>query len=314
MIEIIPPFIKKGALFGLVSPAGKIPSKVLDLAGQFLSDHGFRSIRAPHAADAFYQFSASDQYRLADFQEMLNNPEIDVIWCTRGGYGSIRILEQLDFSAMRRHPKWLVGFSDITVFHAALQNIHRMASVHGPMPKNIAEYGSSEPFWLTLLDLLQGRFVQYHTQPNSFNRQGSASGTLTGGNLSMLHALRGTKYDFNPNGKVLFIEEVGEKLYHLDRMMYNLKIGGQLSGLAGLVVGQMTGMKDESTPFGASAQGIVRDAVKEYDYPVLFGFPAGHDTPNEPLLLGVKVHLQVDDKDGGSLTLTPSMGKPESPE
>lgn len=301
MIEIVPPFIKKGALFGLVSPAGKIPSKVLELAGQFLSAHGFRSRCARHAADAFYQFSASDPHRLADFQEMLNNPEIEVIWCTRGGYGAIRILEHLDFSAMQRHPKWLVGFSDITVFHAALQNIHGVASVHGPMPKNMAEYGSSEPFWQTLLELLQGRLVQYHTEPHAFNRKGSASGTLIGGNLSMLHALRGTKYDFSPSGKVLFIEEVGEKLYHLDRMMYNLKIGGQLAGLAGLVVGQMTGMKDESTPFGASAQGIVRDAVKEYDYPVLFGFPAGHDTPNEPLMLGGNVHLQVDDMGRGRL-------------
>jgi muramoyltetrapeptide carboxypeptidase len=292
VIEIIPPFIKKGALFGLVSPAGKISAGMLDPAEQFLSAHGFRSIRSRHATDAFFQFSASDQHRLEDLQSMIDHPDVDVIWCTRGGYGAIRILEQIDFSAFKHRPKWLVGFSDITVFHSALQNIHKVASVHGPMPKSITQDGGREEA-LHLLNLLQGHSVDYLTQSHPLNREGSASGTLIGGNLSLLYALRGTQYDFDPRGKVLFIEEVGEKLYHLDRMMHNLKLGGQLAGLSGLIVGQMTEMTDEKTPFGASVQGVVREAVKGYGYPVLFGFPAGHDSPNEPLILGGRVHLQV---------------------
>jgi muramoyltetrapeptide carboxypeptidase len=175
VIEIIPPFIKKGALFGLVSPAGKISAGALDPAEQFLSANGFRSIRSSHATDAFFQFSASDQYRLEDLQSMIDHPDIDVIWCTRGGYGAIRILEQIDFSAMKLRPKWLVGFSDVTVFHSALQNLYKVASVHGPMPKSIIGGEASEEQALHLLNLLQGHSVDYRTQPHPFNREGSAS-------------------------------------------------------------------------------------------------------------------------------------------
>jgi muramoyltetrapeptide carboxypeptidase len=298
MSTAVPPFIKKGALFGLVSPAGKIDKEVIANAENFLDARGFRSLKGKYTAGSYSQFSGTDEQRIEDMQAMINDPDVKVIWCCRGGYGTARIIEQLDFSKMPENPKWLVGFSDITVFHAALQNCYNVASIHGPMPINIKEENRYEKYWDHLFDLLQGHDVSYRTSPLTLNREGTAAGQLVGGNLSLLCTLSGTKYDFDPRGKVLFIEEVGEQLYHLDRMMQNLKLGRKLEDLAGLVVGQLSEMKDNSTPFGLSANEIIFDAVQHYDYPVIFDFPAGHSSPNEPLMMGAKVHIQVNEKGG----------------
>ncbi len=303
MSTAIPPLIKKGALFGLVSPAGKIEAKAVENAEHFLNSQGFRSIRAKYATGEYYQFAGTDEQRAEDLQTFIDHPELDVIWCCRGGYGSSRIIQQLDFSRMPAKPKWLVGFSDITVFHAALQNNFNVASVHGPMPVNIKPETDTQQDFLHLLDLLQGHDVTYRTTPHPLNRFGTAGGQLTGGNLSLLCMLSGTKYQFEPHGKILFIEEVGEKLYHLDRMMQNLKMAGKLEGLAGLIVGQLTEMNDNPTPFGKSANEIIREAVEHYDYPVLFNFPSGHAPVNEPLLMGAQTHLQVNEE-GGMLLWT----------
>jgi muramoyltetrapeptide carboxypeptidase len=298
MSTITPAFLKKGALFGLVSPAGKIDPDVIPLAAKFLEKNGFPSRKGKYADGNHYQFAASDEARTADMQAMIDDPEIEAIWCCRGGYGAIRIIENLDFSLLIHHPKWLIGFSDITVFHANLQNILHVASIHGPMPVNLPVTKANSGGWQHLIDLLQGRKVFYHIEPHSHNRKGTSAGELTGGNLSLLGTLIGTRYDFDPPGKVLFIEEVGEHLYHIDRMMHHLKLSGKLKGLAGLVVGQITGIKDNQTPFGNSAEEIIKQAVECYDYPVLFGFPAGHGTPNEPLIMGALVHIQVTDEGG----------------
>lgn len=298
----MPPLLKPGALFGLVSPAGKTDPEALTLAEKFLSEHGYRSIRGLNAAGSYHQFAGRDSDRLFDLQTMMDAPDVDVIWCVRGGYGAIRIVEQLDWQGMKRHPKWLVGFSDITVLQAALFKECGMPSVHGPMPKNMLSQGTKPAHWLRLLNILRTGRLYYHSASHFLNRYGNASGTLIGGNLSMLVALRGTPYDFDPRGKILFIEEVGEKLYHLDRMMYNLKLGGKLEGLAGLVVGHLSEMTDNETPFGSSAEEIIHQAVEAFDYPVLFGFPAGHDVPNEPLILGREVTIKVDEEGGRILT------------
>ncbi len=300
MLVSIPPFIKKGALFGLVSPAGKIDAEKVSQAEKFLESQGFRSCRGETATGNHYQFSASDKERAADMQSMINNPDVDVIWCCRGGYGAMRIIDDIDFTRMKQSPKWIIGFSDITVFHAALQNVHNIISIHGPMPINLPSNNHPGIEWTHMLDLLQGHEVDYHVPPNPFNKEGTAAGELTGGNLSLLSMLTGTKYDFKPHGKILFIEDVGEQLYHLDRMMYSLKLSGKLESLAGLIVGHLTEMKNNSTPFGFSAQGIINEVVKDYDYPVLFDFPAGHHTQNEPLIMGAQIHLQVSE-DGGFL-------------
>ncbi len=298
MSTAVPPFIKKGALFGLASPAGRIDAKAVENAEHFLATNGFRSIKGKYVTGQYYQYAGTDEQRTADMQALIDNPDVKVIWCCRGGYGTARIIEKLDFSGMPNSPKWLVGFSDITVFHAALQNLYNVVSIHGPMPVNLNHENHERPDLEHLLDLLQGHDVTFHTPAHKLNREGTAAGQLIGGNLSLLGTLNGTKYDFDPYGKILFIEEVGEQLYHLDRMMQNLKLSGKLEGLAGLVVGQLTEMNDKSVPFGMSANEIIFDAIQHYDYPVIFDFPAGHTAINEPLMMGAHTHIQVDSKGG----------------
>ncbi|MGQ1891770.1 S66 peptidase family protein [Thermophagus sp. OGC60D27] len=293
-----PPFIKKGALFGLVAPAGRIDPNIIPKTETFLETHGFRCRKGNYLTENHHQFSGTDEQRRKDLQTMIDDPEIEVIWCCRGGYGTIRIIEDLDFSKIPARPKWLVGFSDITVLHATLQNNFNAVSVHGPMPVNLPDDPTVGAEWDSLLGLLQGHDMVYHTDPNRFNRAGTAAGQLVGGNLSLLSALIGSAYDFDPRGKILFIEEVGEQIYHLDRMMYHLKLSKKLEYLSGLIVGHLTEMNEGTIPFGYSAQEVIREMVEHYDYPVLFDFPAGHESPNEPILLGAHVHLQVADNGG----------------
>jgi muramoyltetrapeptide carboxypeptidase len=290
---IVPPFLKKGSLIGLVSPAGKVAESEIKRAEDFLDAHGYRHIRAPHVVGAWHQFSSTDEKRAADFMNMLNNDEVDAIWCSRGGYGAIRLLDMIDFSLLKSQPKWLIGYSDITIFHAVLQNVYGVISIHGPMARSLKEGSYDETGMTNLWRLLNGQMPAYKLPTHAFNRTGKAKGTLIGGNLSLLFALIGSPYDFDPEGKILFIEDVGEYLYHLDRMMRALKLSGKLKGLAGLVVGQMSDMQDNETPFGLSVSQIIADVVKEYDFPVLFDFPAGHSKQNEPLLFGAKVKLSV---------------------
>ncbi len=297
MSLIIPPFIKQNASFGLVSPAGKIEPDVVRNADKFLKKQGFNTKHGNHVSDEYFRFSGQDADRTRDLQEMLDDPETDVIWCCRGGYGSIRIIEHLNFSKIKENPKWLIGFSDITVLHAALQNVVGMASIHGPMPCGLSKNNKGSDFEHTI-SLLKGDKIAINARPNPFNRTGSANGILIGGNLSLLVSLSGTKYDFNSQGKILFIEEVGEHLYHIDRMMHNLKLSGKLHNLSALIVGQFTELKDNHTPFGQSAYEIIAEAVKDYKYPVVYDFPAGHTTPNEPLMMGREAVIEVNEKGG----------------
>lgn len=290
---IVSPFLKKGALVGLVSPAGKIAEYEIKRAEDFLDSNGFRHVRSAHVVDSWHQFSSGDKERASDFMDMLTNKDVDAIWCSRGGYGAIRLLSFIDFSLMQSNPKWLIGYSDITVFHSVLQNAYDVMSIHGPMARSLKEGSFDETGMTNLWNLLQGKMPSYNISAHPLNRMGKTKGTLTGGNLSLLFSLIGSPYDFDPRGKVLFIEDVGEYLYQIDRMMYGLKISGKLKGLAGLVVGQMSDMYDNNTPFGADAYQIISDVVKDYDYPVLFDFPAGHSRQNEPLLFGAKVNLEV---------------------
>lgn len=290
---IYPEFIKPGALVGLVAPAGKIAPRFVELAEKYLDGIGMRHLRGKHVAGSWHQFGGTDQQRADDLNSMLHNPEVDVVWCMRGGYGAVRLLDLVRFNCLLESPKWLVGFSDITVFHALLQKEMRLASMHGPMPKNLEDGVVADSGMDQLWQFLQGKWPVYPLKPHPLNRCGQTSGRLVGGNLTILSMLKGSDLDFDPKGKILFLEEVGEYLYHLDRMMYGLKVAGKLDGLAGLVVGQMTDMQDDKTPFGASEYEIIAQVVESYDYPVLFGFPAGHDKCNWPLLMGHKVKMEV---------------------
>ncbi|MBK3515929.1 S66 peptidase family protein [Carboxylicivirga marina] len=290
---IFPKSLEKGSTIGIVAPAGKIEAETIHFAEKFFHKRAYKVVLGENVCNSFHQFAGNDEHRAADLQHMLNSPEIDAIFCARGGYGTIRIIDQIDFTHFLEYPKWLVGYSDITVLHAALQNKAGVASIHGPMPKNFPDKADDEEDMEALFDLLHGQFPDYSIKPNENNRNGEAEGILIGGNLALIYALRATPLDTNPHGKILFIEDIGEYLYSVDRMMQNLKLSGFLKELSGIIVGDFTDMKDNDDPYGQTAFEIVKEAVAEYDYPVMMGFPAGHDHLNLPLVFGKRVSMKV---------------------
>ncbi len=281
--------LQQGDKVAIVSPAGKIAKAPIEAAIEILENHGLQVVLGKHITNEHYRFAGTDAQRIADLQEALDHPEIKAIWCSRGGYGTVRIIEQLNFDLFRRYPKWLIGFSDITVLHAYINNILQIKSLHSIMPINLGEDKES---LATLMSCLTQKIPDYTIPTHTLNKHGESAGQLWGGNLSILYSLRGTYLDFSPEGKILFIEDVGESLHHLDRMMHNLKMGNKLSALNGLIVGGMSQMNND-TPFGKSAYEIIFDAVKDYNYPVCFDFPAGHIQQNYALVLGQQVALKV---------------------
>lgn len=291
-----PTALEKGDKIGIISPAGKIEPEKVGIAVTMLERLGLKVVLGKHVFDEYHQFAGRDLNRLKDFQQMLDDPEIKAILCARGGYGCVRILEHVDFDLFLRKPKWIIGYSDITVFHSYLNSILDVESLHSVMPINFIddETGKSVE---TLFSALMGEFEDYKIQPHELNRLGVAEGELIGGNLSILYSLRGTNMDFETHGKILFIEDVGEELYHLDRMMHNLRMGGKLSELQALVVGGFSGMKEGDPKFGTSTYEIINEAVESYTYPVVYDFPAGHINNNWTLPLGRYVKIAVDEKE-----------------
>ncbi len=289
---IQPPFLKPGDKIILVSVAGKVRREPVEKAVQLLEDEGYRVQITPNAFGRFHMFSGTDVERASDMQLALDDPEAKAILFARGGYGSLRTLMQLDWSGFNKHPKWLIGFSDITVFHSFLTN-HQVCSIHGVMPAFFFDKGVRTDSSDRLLQLLRGESSTYRIPGSGLNRTGIGKGTLIGGNLSLLISLRGTELDHIYNGKILFIEDISEFDYHIDRMMMNLKFSGALSGIAGLIVGYFTDTKTSRTPFGKSVNEIIYEAVSEYGYPVAFGFPAGHELPNYPLVMGNEIAMEV---------------------
>ena len=288
----LPPFLSSGDKVSIISPAGKVDRMVVERGAGLLRQQGFKVSIGRHAFDADGVFSGTDSARAADMQMALDDPSIKAVFFSRGGYGSLRTHLQLDWSSFLKNPKWLVGFSDVTVFHAYLSR-HKIASVHGVMTSCFEKDDALTDSFVTMMDLLAGKLPEYAVPPHALNRNGTASGILTGGNLSIIQSLRGTPLDIRPKGKILFIEDIGELHYHLDRMMQNLKAGGILEQLSGIIVGHFTKMRDGETSFGRTACEIIKEAVAPYGYPVAFGFPAGHELPNQPLLMGGKISLKV---------------------
>ncbi|MBS2098190.1 S66 peptidase family protein [Carboxylicivirga linearis] len=288
---IFPKSLSKGSTVGIVSPAGKIDSETIHFAEKLLRSLGYSVVVGQHADNAYHQFAGNDEHRTSDLQLMLNRKDVEAIFCSRGGYGTARIIDKLDFSQFLEDPKWIIGYSDITVLHARLQNELKVASIHGPMPKNFPDKSKDDEDMMQLFKVLHGDLPTYKFKPHLLNRNGEAEGLLIGGNLSLIQTLRATPYDAEPHGKILFIEDVGEYLYSLDRMMQNLKLSGFLKQLSGLIVGQFTEMKDNNEKFGMSAYEIINEAVSEYDYPVIFGFPAGHGNINMPLVFGKRITI-----------------------
>jgi muramoyltetrapeptide carboxypeptidase len=287
-----PTYLKDGDKIAIVSPAGKIDRQIVELGAELLRDQGFIVEIGKHAFDKEGVFAGSDEARAADMQKAIEDKTVKAIFCSRGGYGSLRIQQRLNWSAFFKKPKWLIGFSDITVFHAYLTK-HQIASIHGVMPAFFEREGALTESFIKTLNALRGELPQYSIDPHKFNRSGKAEGVLTGGNLSILQSLRGTPLDISPKGKILFIEDTSEYHYHLDRIMTNLKTGRILEQISGLIVGSFTDMKDGDTPYGKSAYEIIHEAVAGYRYPVVFNFPAGHQLPNYPLILGGRISLIV---------------------
>ena len=254
---------------------------------------GYRVVLGAHVFAQYYQFAGTDKQRWEDLQIALDDPECDVIMCSRGGYGTVRFLGKLDFSEFKKHPKWLVGYSDITMLHIQINKLG-IASIHGTMPPFFLDENGVENNNLeSLLKVLSGNDVFQSFESSYKNKVGEAKSEIVGGNLSIICSLLGTKYEIESKGKILFLEEVDEYLYHIDRMMHQLKFAGKLELLAGLVLGDFTEMKDNESPFGKTVHEIILDSVSEYNYPVCFGFPAGHDKKNLALPFGKSVEMSV---------------------
>jgi len=291
----IPPPIKSGSKIRIVSPAGKVKEEYVIPAVEWLVKQGFKVELGKHVFASHYQFAGTDKQRLDDLQTALDDTEAAAIICSRGGYGTVRIIDKLNFDNFIKYPKWLVGFSDITILHACLNRLD-MATIHGIMLRHFLDE-NAEPTenTNTLMQLLQGHKVKYSIESPVENKKGKASGELVGGNLSIIASLQGTKYELDTHGKILFIEDIDEFLYHTDRMIHQLKLSGKFNHLAGLIIGDFTDMKDNESPFGKSVHEIIAEAVEEFDFPVCFGFPAGHSKRNLALTFGLKYELDVSD-------------------
>jgi len=290
-----PSTLIKGDKIGLVAPAGKIEAQKIITAQKLLKSIGYEVILGKHVFDEHHIFAGTDEARAADFQFMLDHKEIKAIICARGGYGSVRIIDKLTFDGFEKHPKLLIGFSDISIFHARLNQLH-FGSLHATMPINFTENVADSSSLQKLVDYLEGNLTDYKLPAHQLNRTGTCTAELVGGNLSIICSINATPYELNTNDKILFLEDLNEELYHLDRLMLNLKLSGKLAKLEGLIIGGMSDMKDGKTPFGKSANEIIKEAVQDYDYPVVFDFPAGHIDENWPLPLGKKVSLKVKDE------------------
>jgi muramoyltetrapeptide carboxypeptidase len=293
MIE--PPYLKKGDTIGIVATARKLTWEELEPTIGVLADAGFTVRTGQRMFGSENQFSGSDEDRAADMQRMLDDPDINAILCARGGYGTVRIIDKLDFTEFVKYPKWLCGFSDITVLHAHINQNFGVATLHSSMPLSMKELPADHVQYETLINSLEGELPSYDFPSHLLNRNGEMEGEIVGGNLSVLYSILGSKSDIDTAGKILFLEDLDEYLYHIDRMMMNLKRNGKLDNPKGLIVGGMSDMNDNTIPFGKTAVEIIREAVEEYDYPVCFNFPAGHIDDNRALILGKKAAIRITD-------------------
>lgn len=288
-----PPHLKKGDTVAIISPASFIQQEVLNNAASVIEHLGYRVKVGKNALKRNNQFAGTDSERLDDLQQMLDDENVRMILCARGGYGMIRLIDRLDFKQFVKSPKWIAGYSDITALQSHLYSVYSTESLHGIMPLNFAETGVPDAPIINLFEAARGKHLSYETESHILNRPGLAQAELLGGNLAMLLSLQGSTSDFSTHGKILFIEEIGEVLYRLDRMMFTLKRAGKLENLAALVVGGLTDMQDSAAGFGLTAEEIISEAVAGYDFPVCFNFPAGHIEDNFPLIIGRKATLNV---------------------
>lgn len=290
----VPPYLKKGDTIGITCPAGYMAAEKAQTCIETLQQWGFTVMvgKTLDSSSANY-FSGTDEERLEELQAMLDSENIQAILFGRGGYGVSRIIDKVDFTQFKKKPKWLIGYSDITLFHTHIHTNLKIATLHSPMAAAFNDGVEGNEYIQSLRKAITGKKANYKYAPHLLNKKGSATGELVGGNLALLAHVTGTASDINTKNKILFIEDIGEQIYAIDRMLRQLKRSGKLDKLAGLVIGSFTDTKDTERPFGKSVYEAVCDVVKEYSYPVCFGFAVGHCKENYALKVGVKYELTV---------------------
>jgi muramoyltetrapeptide carboxypeptidase len=290
----IPPYLQKGDTIGIVCPAGYMAAEKVQTCINTLQNWGYQvKVGKTVGGESQTYFSGTDEERLNDFQQMLDDDEVKAVLCGRGGYGTGRIIEHIRFKKFKNNPKWIIGYSDITVLHSHIYSNYYISTLHAPMAGAFNDDGFRNEYVLSLKNALEGKAMSYSLPCNEFNRKGDGQGELVGGNLAMLAHLSGTSSDIKTKGRILFIEDVGEQLYNIDRMMHQLKRNGKLEKLNGLIFGIFSDTKDTERPFGTPLQEMLWDIIKEYDYPVCFDFPVSHSDKNYALKVGVKHRLKI---------------------
>jgi len=286
----IPPYLTKGDTVGILATARKVELKSIQPAIKLLEGWGLHVVVGKTVGMDNNQLAGQDWQRATDFQQMLDNPSIKAIWSAKGGYGTVKIVDRLDFTKFKQKPKWIIGFSDATVLHSHINTMH-IATLHAIMCISVANATPQaiESFRKGLF----GEKLEYAIPAHPFNKQGTATGELTGGNLSVLYSIVGSKSEADTKGKIIFIEDLDEYLYHIDRMMTNLERNDYFKNAKGIIVGGMTKMKDNDIPWGHDALEIIRDITAEYKIPICFNFPAGHISDNRALPMGKEVTLEV---------------------
>jgi len=296
---IFPHYLKKGDIIGITAPAGYITQEEIQPALERIESWGYKTEIGETIGKRDFTFGGTDEERTKDFQRMLDNPGIKAIMCARGGYGAVRIIDKLNWEKFKAKPKWIIGFSDITVFHSHLNRKSGIASIHSKMCNSFPDdWNLAEPIQIETIESIQkalsGAKMKYTATPNPQNKNGTGEGVLIGGNLKILETLAGTASDINTAGKILFVEDTGEYMYNVDRMFWNLKRTAKLSKLKGLVVGGFKiKVEADTEDFGRTLQDVVLEKVKPYNYPVCFDFPVGHQKNNFALKCGVKHKLVV---------------------
>ncbi len=292
---IEPMYLKRGDSIAIVAPAGILLQKkeIIDKAKKLVESWGLKVLIGENTFNQNNHFAGTDDERASDFQKALDNSSIKAIWCARGGYGSVRILDKLDFTKFKLAPKWIIGYSDVTAFHSHIHNLG-VQTIHAMMGTSISfDEQETEQSIESFRKALFGEQLKYQIPSSKYNRSGEAEAVIVGGNLSILQSLLGSESQVNTEGKILFIEEIGEYKYQIDRMLQALKRAGYFNRCKGLIVGDMSNIKKNTTDWGSSIEALILQVVADYDFPVLFNFPAGHETDNRALLFGEKVKMIV---------------------
>ena len=290
-----PPYLEKGDTIGIVCPSGYMAAEKAAECIRVLQDEWGYSVKIGKTlgGNSATYFSGTDEERLTDFQQMLDDDTVKAVFCARGGYGMTRIIDRIDFKKFKKQPKWIIGYSDITLLHGHIYSNYYISTLHAPMASAFNDAGYVNRFVQSWKNAVEGKKARYECEPHEFNIKGEAIGELVGGNLSLLAHAIGTDSDIKTKGRILFLEDIGEYFYNIDRLFYQLKRSGKLKNLAGLIIGGFTDMKDTERPFGKDVYGIIHDIVKEYKYPVCFGFPVSHEKENYALKIGVGYKLKV---------------------